>query len=133
MNDKYIESLYSKIDLNLEKITSDKNFPQEDFSQPNTILGNNVFKSRALSFEYYINNKILIRKFKVKERPRVIYPFKPIEELENPLFETEENNLIEVDGVVFEEKEIKLIFEKNFFIVDKLYKMAQFENKNGKI
>ena len=134
LKEKYIESLYSIIDLNLlhEKITSDKNFPKDDFLSPDFNLSKNAFKSRALSFEYFINNNILIHKFKVKERPRVIYPFRSKEELDKSIPPTKEKNLIEVDGVVFEEKEIELNFEKNCFIIDNLYKISEFDDKKEK-
>ena len=48
----YVESLYSKIELNLlfNKITSNENFPKDDYLEPNKIKAKNVFKSRALSF-----------------------------------------------------------------------------------
>ena len=77
----YIETLYSNVELKLlfNKITSNENFPKDDFMNPDDIKAKNVFKSRALSFEYYINYSIIIDKFKMKERPRVFYPFKSLE------------------------------------------------------
>ena len=129
----YIESLYAKIDLDLllNKITANENFPKDNFFEPDTIKAKNAFKSRALSFEYYINNMIIIEKFKMKERSRVIYPFKSVEEiLEN---KERGSNLVEVDGVILEQKRYDFTLEKNAFIVDNLYKIDDFETTNRQI
>ena len=130
---EYIEALYSKIDLDLlfNKITADENFPKDNFIEPDIINAKNAFKSRALSFEYYINNMIIIEKFKMKERPRAIYPFKSLEEiLEN---KEKASNLVEVDGVILEQKRYDFTLEKNAFIVDELYKIDEFETTNRQI
>ena len=82
-NNKYIEGLYSVVDLNLleEKIISDTNFPKDDFNAPDENIARNAFKSRALSLEYYINNNFLLQDLKVKENPRVIYFFHSIDNI----------------------------------------------------
>lgn len=82
-NNKYIEGLYSVVDLNLleEKIISDTNFPKDDFNAPDENIARNAFKSRALSLEYYINNNFLLQDLKVKENPRVIYFFHSIDDI----------------------------------------------------
>ena len=131
VNNNFVESLYSIIELKLlfDKINSDKNFPKDNFKNPDTNIARNAFKSRALSFEYYINNNILLQKYKVKERPRVLYPFKSLREITNNLSSTKDNDLVEVDGVILEKTEIKLDLEKNNFIVDKLYKCDKFDLK----
>jgi len=129
----YIESLYAKIDLDLlfNKITANENFPKDNFFEPDTIKAKNEFKYRALSFEYYINNMIIIEKFKMKERSRVIYPFKSVEEiLEN---KERGSNLVEVDGVILEKKRYDFTLDKNAFIVDDLYKIDDFETTNRQI
>ena len=89
----------------VDKITSDNNFPKDDFTYPDPIKAKNAFKSRALSFEYYINNNIIIDKFKMKERPRVFYPFKSLETIQNSSEDSSISiNLVEVDGVILEKK-----------------------------
>ena len=82
---KFIEGIFSIIDQSFlfEKITSDYNFPPDDIYSPNEIIANNAFKSRALSFEYYINREIIINQLKAKERPRVIFPFINLEKIIN--------------------------------------------------
>lgn len=86
-NDKkrYIESIFSLVDLNLlfDRISSDLNFPKDNIKNPDKKISQNAFKSRSLSFEYFINNNILIKKFNLKEKARVIYSFKSIEDLES--------------------------------------------------
>ena len=132
--DKYIESLFSQVDTSLlfDKITSDKNFPKDNFKEPDEIIAKNAFKSRALSFEYYINYNIIIDKFHIKERPRVLYPFKSLEAIKNNEDENDNSyNLIEVDGVILEQKGYVLDLEKNVFIVDTLYKFGEFTTINN--
>ena len=53
INNRYVETLYSNVELDLlvNKITSDNNFPKDDFTNPDLIKAKNAFKSRALSFE----------------------------------------------------------------------------------
>ena len=82
---KFIEGIFSIIDQSFlfEKITSDYNFPPDDIYSPKEIIANNAFKSRALSFEYYINSEIIINQLKAKERPRVIFPFINLEKIIN--------------------------------------------------
>ena len=128
-SNNYIESLFSPIEIQLlfDKITSNENFPKDDFKVPNEIIAKNAFKSRALSFEYYINYNVIIDKFKMKERPRVIYPFKSLEAIKNKEDDNDNSiNLIEVDGVILEQKEYDLDLEKNAFIIDNLYKLEEF-------
>ena len=129
----YVESLYSIIDLNFlfDKITSDKNFPKDDFLEPDKIKAKNAFKSRALSFEYYINYIVLINKFQIKERPRVIYPFKSLNAILNKEIESDKyNNLVEIDGLILEKRGFDLTLEKNAFIIDELYKLEEFTTIN---
>ena len=66
----YVEGIFSNIDLKFlyEKMISDDNFPADDIYSPNEIIAKNAFKSRALSFEYYINNEIVLNKLHAKER-----------------------------------------------------------------
>lgn len=80
----FTEGIYSNIELNFlyEKIISDDNFQTDDLNNPNEIIALNAFKSRALSFEYYINSEIILKNLDIKERPRVIYVFKNIEEIQ---------------------------------------------------
>lgn len=107
INNRYVETLYSNVELDLlvNKITSDNNFPKDDFTNPDLIKAKNAFKSRALSFEYYINYNIIIDKFKMIERPRVFYPFKSLEAIQNGLEDYNMAfNLVEVDGVILEKK-----------------------------
>ena len=133
---KYVEALYSKIDLDLlfHKITADENFPKDNFFEPDKTKAKNAFKSRALSFEYYINKMVIIDKFKMKERSRVFYPFKSLQEI---LGKEEKDkkalNLVEVDGVILEQKRYDFTLERNAFIVDDLYKLDEFETSNRQI
>ena len=130
----YIESLYSIVELKLlfNKISSNENFPKDDFKNPDKIKAKNAFKSRALSFEYYINYNIIIDKFKMKERPRVIYPFKSLDAIEKNEEDQEKSyNLIEVDGVILEKQGYTLTLEKNAFIIDELYKLKKFVTSNS--
>ena len=131
----YIESLYSKVELNLlfDKITFDQNFLRDDFMNPDKIKTKNAFKSQTLSFEFYINFIIINEKFKMKEWPRVIYPFKSLEaftEKEEEKEKEKSNNLIEVNGVILEKKGYVLTLEKKAFILDKLYKFEEFTTIN---
>ena len=136
INNRYVETLYSNVELDLlvNKITSDNNFPKDDFTNPDLIKAKNAFKSRALSFEYYINYNIIIDKFKMIERPRVFYPFKSLEAIQNGLEDYNMAfNLVEVDGVILEKKDINLSLEKNVFIIDELYKIGKFMTQNNQI
>lgn len=136
INNRYVETLYSNVELDLlvNKITSDNNFPKDDFTNPDLIKAKNAFKSRALSFEYYINYNIIIDKFKMIERPRVFYPFKSLEAIQNGLEDYNMAfNLVEVDGVILEKKDINLSLEKNAFIIDELYKIGKFMTQNNQI
>ncbi len=130
----YVESLYSIVELKLlfNKISSNENFPKDDFKNPDKIKAKNAFKSRALSFEYYINYNIIIDKFKLKERPRVIYPFKSLDAIEKNEEDQEKSyNLIEVDGVILEKKGYNLALKENAFIIDELYKLEEFVTSNS--
>ena len=136
VNNNYIEAIYSNVELDLlvDKITSDNNFPKDDFTDTDPIKAKNAFKSRALNFEYYINYNIIIDKFKMKERPRVFYPFKSLDAIKNGSEENYiSNNLVEVDGVILETKDIDLNLEKNAFVIDELYKLDTFMTLNHKI
>ena len=93
----YFEGIFSNIDLKFlyEKIISDENFPPDDINSSNEIIAKNAFKSRALSFEYYINNEIILNQLQAKERQRIIYIFKEMEDikrLESENIKIEENN-----------------------------------------
>ena len=141
-NDYYLEGIFSIVDLDLlnEKISSDENFPKDNLMCPDENIARNAFKSRALSFEYYINNTILLYDLKVKERPRIIYFFKPIDEIE----ESNENTIndvnvddtkykiIEVDGVVLEKKNLFCNLDEKLFMIDQSYKFNVFEDKYKK-
>ena len=136
INNRYVETLYSNVELDLlvDKITSDNNFPKDDFTNSDLIKAKNAFKSRALSFEYYINYNIIIDKFKMIERPRVFYPFKSLEAIQNGLEDYNMAfNLVEVDGVILEKKDINLSLEKKEFIIDELYKIGKFMTQNNQI
>ena len=137
----YLEGIYSNIDLNFlfEKVVSDENFPADDINNPNENIARNAFKSRALSFEYFINKIIVLERLKAKERQRVIYFFRNIKDIEILSNEDnyEENKsqlqkcesfLVEVDGVILEKEEKQIELEKNFFIVDAVNKFGYFEN-----
>ena len=78
------EGIYSNIDLNFlyEKVISDDNFPVDDIYDTDDIVAKNAFKSRALSFEYYINSNIILNKLSAKERQRIIYLFRDIKDIE---------------------------------------------------
>ena len=75
-----------------------------------------------MSFEYYINNEIVLNQLHAKERQRIIYifkEFKDIEEIELGNNKIEENNrMLEVDGVILEKENKSIILNKNFFISD---------------
>ena len=132
---RYIESIFSLVDLNLlfDRISSDLNFPKDNFKNPDKKISQNAFKSRSLSFEYFINNNILIKKFNLKEKARVIYSFKSIEDLEsinNYTIEIKtkitEEGLEELDGIIFADKNISLDLEKNCFMIDNPFKFRAF-------
>ena len=115
----YVESLYSKINLNLlfNKIIFDNHF------------------YKYLIIEHFINNNVIIDKFKMKERPRVFYPFKSLNAiLENKEKTDEKCNLVEVGGVILEKKGYDLSLEKNAFIINELYQSSEFMTfKNEKV
>ena len=136
-NDKkiYVESIFSLVDLSLlsDRISSELNFPKDKFKNPDKKQAQNVFKSRSLCFEYFINSNILIKKFNLKEKARVIYSFKSIEDLEsvnNNIIKIKnkviEKGLEELDGVVFVENKISLDLEKNCFMIDNPFKFGIF-------
>ena len=138
---KYFEGIYSHIDLNFlyEKVVSDENFPADNIFDPDETIAKNAFKSRALSFEYYINDKILLNKLKAKERQRVIYIFRDIDDIEK--LDSEENPqdkndvsdyIIEVDGVVLENDQKTANLEENFFIIDSVNKFDFFNKDKNK-
>lgn len=140
-NKNTIESMYSIVDLDFlfEKIVENQNFPKDDFNNPNDLKAKNAFKSRALSFEYFINKIILFNKCNIKERGRVIYPFKSISEIKNNGNETQNiiieqkkiNSIEEIDGVIFEETNKIIDLEKNCFIIDKSISFGIFNNKEA--
>ena len=132
---KYVESIYSIVNLQIlsDRISSDLNFPKDNFKIPDKQKAQNAFKSRALSFEYFINNNILIRKYGFEEKARVIYKFKSINELEqeskNEIIiknKVEEKGLEELDAVIFVNNKESLVLEKNCFIIDTHYKFSSF-------
>ena len=130
----YVESLYSNVELRLlfNEISSNENYPKDDFKNPDKIQTKNAFNTRALSFEYYINYSIIIDKYKMKERPRVIYPFKSLDAIEKNEEDQEKSyNLIEVDGVILEKKGYTLTLEENAFIIDELYRLDEFGTINS--
>ena len=147
VNDEYVEGLYSYIDLKLlnEKITTNINFPKDDFKSPDEKIAKNAFKSRALSFEYYINDIILHNgsMTKIKERPRVIYFFKNIDEIKNNDMGKEndiiidnsnkekshENSIIEVDSVILEKEEFNMNLDEKLFILDDCFNFGIFEDE----
>ena len=136
---KYVESIYSIVNLQIlsDRISSDLNFPKDYFKIPDKQKAQNAFKSRALSFEYFINNNILIRKYGFEEKARVIYKFKSIDELEpeskNEIIiknKAEEKGLEELDAVIFVNNKESLALEKNCFIIDNPYKFSSFIGKD---
>ena len=144
---KNVEGIYSNIDVNFlfEKVVSDENFPADDIYDPNENIAKNAFKSRALSFEYYINSEIIINLLKAKERQRVIYLFKDIAKLEaldsnqNDDANIQQNDnsfydsvMIEVDGVILEKEYKDINLNKSFFMSDPVYKFGFFSNKDNK-
>jgi len=142
INKKYFEGIYSNIDIRFlfEKVVSDKNFPPDDIYNPDEIIAHNAFKSRALSFEFYINNEIILNKLKAKERPRVIYIFRTLEDIKKLIeeedFEEKDDNIesffIEVDGVILEKKDNYLVLDRNFFIADPVNKFDYFNPISAK-
>ena len=144
VNDEYVEGLYSYIDLKLlnEKITININFPKDDFKSPDEKIAKNAFKSRALNFEYYINDND--SKTKIKERPIVIYFFKNIDEIKNNDMGKEndiiiidnsnkekshENSIIEVDSVILEKEEFNMNLDEKLFILDDCFNFGIFEDE----
>ena len=143
VNDEYIEGLYLYIDLKLlnEKITTNINFPKDDFKSPNEKIAKNAFKSRALNFEYYINDND--SKTKIKERPIVIYFFKNIDEIKNNDMGKEnniiidnsnkekshENSIIEVDSVILEKEEFNMNLDEKLFILNDCFNFGIFEDE----
>jgi hypothetical protein len=118
--------------LLFNQISSNENFPNNDFKNPDKIKAKNAFKSRAISFEFYINYNIIIDKYKMKERPRVIYPFKSLDAIEKNEEDQEKSyNLIEVDGVILEKKGYNLALKENAFIIDELYRLDEFGTINS--
>ena len=140
-NKNIIESMYSIVDLDFlfEKIVEDQNFPEDDFNNPSDLKAKNAFKSRALSFEYFINKIILFNKCNVKERGRVIYPFKSLSEIQNSGNESKNikneqnksNTIEEIDGVIFEESNKIVDLEKNCFIIENPISYGIFKNNEG--
>jgi hypothetical protein len=125
---EFIEGIFSNIDLKFlyEKIISDDNFPPDDIYSPNEIIAKNAFKSRALSFEYYLNNEIILKQLHAKERQRIIYIFKDVKDIEGlelGNIKIEENNrTLEVDGVILEKENKNIILNKIYFISDSINK-----------
>ena len=154
-NDKFkkehFEGIYSNIDLKFlyEKVISDENFPADDIYNTDDIIAKNAFKSRALSFEYYINSNIILNRLSSKERPRIIYLFKDIKDIKNikdikDIEALDEINnekedttsseplLIEVDGVILEKENKECYLDKSFFMADPVYKFGIFVQENKK-
>ena len=132
---KYVESIYSIINRQIlsDRISSDLNFPKDNFKNPDKNRAQNAFKSRSLSFEYFINNNILIRKYGLDEKARVIYSFRTVDELEyvneNKIRinnKNEEKGLEELDGVIFVNNNTLLDLEKNCFMIDIPYRFGSF-------
>jgi hypothetical protein len=70
----------------------------------------------------------------MKERPRVFYPFKSLETIQNSSEDSSISiNLVEVDGVILEKKDIDLSLEKNAFIIDELYRLGKFMTLNNQM
>lgn len=139
------EGIYSNIDLKFlyEKVISDYNFPADDIYDPDDIIAKNAFKSRALSFEYFINSDIILNRLNSKERQRIIYLFRDIKNIEILDKNKEINNekedntlsepcLIEVDGVILEKENKECYLDKSFFMADPVYKFGFFIKKDKK-
>ena len=142
---KDFEGIYSNIDLKFlfEKVISDDNFPADDIYNTDDIIAKNAFKSRALSFEYYINSDIILNRLSSKERQRIIYLFRDIKDIEALDKNIEINNekedttssdhhLIEVDGVILEKENRECYLDKSFFMADPVYKFDFFVQKDKK-
>ena len=139
------EGIYSNIDLKFlyEKVISDYNFPADDIYDSDDIIAKNAFKSRALSFEYFINSDIILNRLNSKERQRIIYLFRDIKNIEVLDKNKEINNekednisseppLIEVDGVILENENKECYLDKSFFMADPVYKFGFFIKKDKK-
>ena len=139
------EGIYSNIDLKFlfEKVISDDNFPADDIYDTDDIIAKNAFKSRALSFEYYINSDIILNRLSSKERQRIIYLFRDIKDIETLDKNIEINNekedttssehrLIEVDGVILEKENKECYLDKSFFMADPVYKFGFFVKDDKK-
>ena len=139
------EGIYSNIDLNFlyEKVISGDNFPADDIYDTDDIIAKNAFKSRSLSFEYYINSHIILNKLSSKERQRIIYLFRDIKDIEALDKDIDINNkkedttssephLIEVDGIILEKEKKECYLEKSFFMADPVYKFGYFVKADNK-
>ena len=75
-NNKYIESFYSIIPLNIiyDKINKTEHYQSDDFLNPSNEIEKQALKSRAISLEYYINSNFLSKKNKIPQGPRIIFP-----------------------------------------------------------
>ena len=88
-----------------------------------------------MSFEYYLNNEIVLNQLRAKERQRIIYIFKEVKDIEglelgNIIIE-ENNRTLEVDGVILEKENKNITLDKNIFISDSINKFL-ISTKNKK-
>lgn len=105
-NNNLIESIYTTVEP--ETIYNYSNqlidmLEEDDYKDSDPNIANLAFKSRALSFEFYINKPIFIKKIKAEEYPRVIFPMKKVIKIDEDINDIIFDDLnydatIEIDG-----------------------------------
>ena len=127
-SDYYIESIYSTVDPEIifEYTDRDENYQEDNYKKKAQL----AFKCRALSFEYYIN-KLFIKKYKATEYPRVIFPFRKVErinEVNEIIFSDKNKNEVmeEIDGCYINNYKFEMIGIDIPFKVQSLGKIFSF-------
>ena len=88
-----IEALYSTINpVYLYNYSKIKDFI-DDYEKPDDFIEKLYTKSRAMTYEYYINVILFIEKYKVMPYPRIVFPLDTLKNLK-----TKFRNEIEIDG-----------------------------------
>jgi len=114
-------------DLLFEEITNKSKFKRENFYNKNDDISDNCLKAHGLSFEYYIND-LIIKTFRFKVLPKVIFCFKPLDK------SIDIKDIVELDGIFYSKNEKILNIKDLPFLDDDIIKRnKEFYSLQNKI
>ena len=126
LDGQYIEALYSIIEsVNLYNYSQIKDL--KDYKYPIEFIRSLNIKSKDLTLEYYINDKIFFKKYKVIQYPRIIFPLDKFNESEERL-----KKEVKIEGAFLVDKPFSILDSDFPFIFQQFLKYSG-SNKMFKI